>query len=225
MRYSRFRNQMEGPLGNRAGKKKAAKKAKDDLKAAMQVAPYVPPPETIPKMEPMEPKSEPMEPSFSTPPYVKPEFNSHVGPMDQSFHDTPDTYQMFQPMPRSYDSSSQQMAHNMPIGMPYHFPSQSPPMESQMSSMHYPSSNFGYSYPTYESADINIQDFGFQNSAYPNAPMTPMTPVTPIPWEPPLPVATPCESRPTPIKIEDDVEVLECKVKKVEIQNVAKIEF
>lgn len=119
-------------------------------------------------------------------------------------------------------------------------------MESQMSSsMQYPNpSPFGYSYPTYESADINMDDFGFHTPTFPNAPMTPMTPMTP--WEPPVATQTEAESmltpqarftpQPTPtpqpipdvrqlaIKIEDDVEVLEYKVEKVDIKNVAKSE-
>ncbi|KAJ6123409.1 hypothetical protein N7512_005874 [Penicillium capsulatum] len=207
MRYSRFRNQMEGPLGQRGGKKKA-KKAKDDPKAALQTTPYVPPPETMPKLEPTEPKTEPGEPSFSTPAHMKTELGGHIEPVDHSFHDSSLSYQMFQQTTQGYDGASQQMQQSMPIGIPYQFPVLPSSMSPSMSSpVHYSSSpSYGYPYQAYESADISLQDFGLQSSPFHNAPITP--------WEPPSPSR---RFQPKSIKIEDDVDILEPKVEKVEL--------
>ncbi|KAJ5721829.1 uncharacterized protein N7483_009763 [Penicillium malachiteum] len=173
MRFSRFRNQMEGTTGaQRAAKKKNAKGKKGDKcdmsESNGQMLAIMPGTQSAPgiKMEPGDfmPYANP----------IKCEGNQqHHG--SQNFADLPDMYSWsHQPNSSSVNGTPfhLQMHPFMQPGMPYSVMSG---ISSSSSSMT-PVSPPGF-YPQFGMHDFNLPEIGVQQSAFPNAPV--------LSWEPP----------------------------------------
>lgn len=165
MRFSRFRNQMEGTTGSQraANRKKNAKGKKVEKGEMIDPRPAIPP--TGLKMEPADYSP------YGNP--VKCEPNGQKPSVGQQFHDIPEMYHWGQHSSTSGPSFSHQMHPFLPQGMSY-------PMMSSLTSSNpmTPMSPPAF-YPPYPMPqDFNISDMGIQQPNFPNAPM--------LSWEPPV---------------------------------------
>lgn len=195
MRYSRFRNQMEGPLARRPRKKNPKKGEKEGLQVDMSNPPqalHLPLPGFIP------PKMEPVDFSMGPNTFIKCEADVKV-PGGQTQPEFPE----YHPWPPAWTHQSGSTGATLPPQISSYsshnvsFPMSSGPSPSLSSSS---TPHLGPSYHPYSLPyDVSMRDFTMQQPVFHNAP--------PEAWEPPVPVV----QEAAPVKVEIDLETSEIK--------------
>lgn len=195
---------MEGPLRRRTPKKKSDKTGKGDLKADMQIHATS---QTSQHAEGM--KMEPMDSFFPANVHPKIESEDQKPSMDQGFSSAPEPHPFFPGMPSHGMMLQPQVPQYMHSAM--HFP-MFPGIQTSMSSPPSSPLSFESSYPTVVSHDVSLQDFGIQQSTFPEAPV--------ITWDPPAQI----QPEPPLIQIKDEPDIVELEVKEEKDEVLVEVE-
>ncbi|KAJ5211506.1 uncharacterized protein N7498_003152 [Penicillium cinerascens] len=198
MRYSRFKSQMEPSSAQKNARKKNSKKGeKGEPKG--EIPGLIPVPMSMQMPFPLAcagpvPKMEPSDSQFTSNPFVKCEPGIQQIPGNPEINEIPDFQQHFpqiiSPSGMPYPSHISQY---LPHGLQFSMVSGASP---SLSSLH--PSHFENSYPSRAPPnDAGMQNFSLQQPAFHNAPV--------ITWEPPAP----SQQESTPMKIEDEPEIIE----------------
>ena len=197
MRYSRFKSQMEPSSAQKNARKRNSKKReKGDPKG--EIPGLIPVPMSMQMPFPMAsgpvPKMEPSDSQFSSNPFVKCKPGIQEIPGNPGFTGIPDFQQHFpQTMSPSGMPYPSHMSQYVPHGMQFSTASDGSPSLSSLHVLHYENSYPSMAPPN----DASMQNFSLQQPAFHNPPV--------ITWEPPAP----SQREPTPVKIEDEPEIIE----------------